>query len=127
MGRERLRRGPSEGGGDDRSHRAARVRRSARRRVQAAPAVRASRRAAQNRRRQAPEAGPARRVLAGPRHRSVTQTVTRTLSEHESKRVLTAAGVPVLDERVVETPDEAVDAAREVAPGAAVVAKLCGE
>ena len=57
----------------------------------------------------------------------MTQTVTRTLSEHESKRVLTAAGVPVLEERVVETPDEAVDAAREVAPGAAVVAKLCGE
>jgi acetate---CoA ligase (ADP-forming) subunit beta len=57
----------------------------------------------------------------------VTQTVTRTLSEHESKRVLIAAGVPVLEERVVETPDEAVDAAREVAPGAAVVAKLCGE
>jgi len=57
----------------------------------------------------------------------VSQTVTRTLSEHESKRVLAAAGVPVLDERVVETPGEAVDAAREVAPGAAVVVKLCGE
>lgn len=57
----------------------------------------------------------------------MTQTVTRTLSEHESKRVLAAAGVPVLDERVVETPDEAVDAARAVAPGAVVVAKLCGE
>jgi acetyl-CoA synthetase (ADP-forming) len=57
----------------------------------------------------------------------VTQTVTRTLSEHESKRVLSAAGVPVLHERVVGTPDETVDAAREVAPGGAVVAKLCGE
>jgi acetyl-CoA synthetase (ADP-forming) len=57
----------------------------------------------------------------------VTQTVTRTLSEHESKRVLTAAGVPVLDERVIDTPDEAVDAAREVAPGAAVVVKLNGD
>ena len=57
----------------------------------------------------------------------MTQTVTRTLSEHESKRVLTAAGVPVLDERVIDTPDEAVDAAREVAPGAAVVVKLCGD
>jgi acetyl-CoA synthetase (ADP-forming) len=57
----------------------------------------------------------------------VTQIVTRTLAEHESKRVLAAAGVPVLDERVVETPNEAVDAAREVAPGAAVVVKLCGE
>ncbi|HEY4397237.1 MAG TPA: acetate--CoA ligase family protein [Acidimicrobiia bacterium] len=57
----------------------------------------------------------------------MTQTVTRTLSEHESKRVLAAAGVPVLHERVVGTPDETVDAAREVAPGGAVVAKLCGE
>lgn len=57
----------------------------------------------------------------------MSQTVTRTLSEHQSKRVLAAAGVPVLDERVVETPDEAVDAARDVAPGAAVVVKLCGE
>ena len=57
----------------------------------------------------------------------MTQTVTRTLSEHESKRVLTGAGVPVLDECVVDTPDEAVDAAREVAPGAAVVVKLCGD
>ena len=35
--------------------------------------------------------------------------------------------MPVLDERVVETPDEAVDAARAVAPIAAVVAKLCGD
>ena len=57
----------------------------------------------------------------------MTPIVTRTLSEHESKRVLAAAGVPVLDERVVETPGAAVDAAREVAPGAAVVAKLCGD
>jgi len=57
----------------------------------------------------------------------VTQILTNTLSEHESKRVLAAAGVPVLDERVVETPDEAVAAAREVAPSAAVVAKLCGD
>ena len=106
---------------------AARVRRGARRRLQASAPVRAPRRAAENRRRQAPEAGPARRVLARPRHRGVTPTVTRTLSEHESKRVLAAAGVPVLDERVVETPGAAVDAAREVAPGAAVVAKLCGD
>jgi acetyl-CoA synthetase (ADP-forming) len=57
----------------------------------------------------------------------VTSTVTRTLSEHESKRVLAAAGVPVLDERLVQTPGAAVDAAREVAPGRAVVAKLCGD
>jgi acetate---CoA ligase (ADP-forming) subunit beta len=57
----------------------------------------------------------------------VTQTVTRTLSEPESKRVLAAAGVPVLDERVVDTPGEATDAARELAPDAAVVVKLCGD
>jgi acetate---CoA ligase (ADP-forming) subunit beta len=57
----------------------------------------------------------------------VTQTVTRTLSEPESKRVLAAAGVPVLDERVVDTPGEAADAARELAPDAAVVVKLCGD
>jgi acetate---CoA ligase (ADP-forming) subunit beta len=57
----------------------------------------------------------------------VTQTVTRTLSEPESKRVLAAAGVPVLDERVVDTPGEAAVAARELAPDAAVVVKLCGD
>jgi succinyl-CoA synthetase beta subunit len=57
----------------------------------------------------------------------VTPTVRRTLSEHESKRVLAAAGVPVLEERLVQTPDAAVDAAREIAAGGAVVAKLCGD
>jgi len=57
----------------------------------------------------------------------VTPTVTRTLSEHESKRVLAAAGVPVLEERLVEGPDAAVEAAHEIAPRGAVVAKLCGE
>jgi acetate---CoA ligase (ADP-forming) subunit beta len=57
----------------------------------------------------------------------VTQTVTRTLSEPESKRVLAAAGVPVLDERVVDTPGEAAVAARELVPDAAVVVKLCGD
>ena len=48
-----------------------------------------------------------------------------TLSEAESKRVLGAAGVPVLDERVVATPDEAADAADAI--GYPVVAKLCGD
>jgi succinyl-CoA synthetase beta subunit len=57
----------------------------------------------------------------------VTLTATRTLSEHESKRVLAAAGVPVLDEHVVDTPHGAVGAARELAPDAAVVVKLCGD
>jgi acetyl-CoA synthetase (ADP-forming) len=47
-----------------------------------------------------------------------------TLSEAESKRVLAAAGVPVLDERVVHTADDAAAAADEL--GYPVVAKLCG-
>lgn len=48
-----------------------------------------------------------------------------TLSEAESKRVLAQAGVPVLDERVVATADEAAAAADEL--GYPVVAKLCGD
>ena len=52
---------------------------------------------------------------------------THTLSEHESKRVLAGAGIRVLDERIVDTPDEAVQAAQQVAPEAAVVVKLCGD
>jgi succinyl-CoA synthetase beta subunit len=48
-----------------------------------------------------------------------------TLSEAESKRVLARAGVPVLDERVVATADEAATAADEL--GYPVVAKLCGD
>lgn len=57
----------------------------------------------------------------------MTRTGTRTLSEHESRRVLANAGVPVLDERVVDTPDEAVQAARELGPDTPVVVKLCGD
>jgi acetyl-CoA synthetase (ADP-forming) len=57
----------------------------------------------------------------------VTRTGTRTLSEHESKRVLANAGVPVLDERVVDTPDEAAEAARQLGPDSPMVVKLCGE
>ena len=48
-----------------------------------------------------------------------------TLSEAESKRVLARAGVPVLDERVVATADDAARAADEL--GYPVVAKLCGD
>lgn len=48
-----------------------------------------------------------------------------TLSEASSKRVLAQAGLPVLDERVVTTADEAADAAD--AMGYPVVAKLCGD
>jgi succinyl-CoA synthetase beta subunit len=57
----------------------------------------------------------------------VTQLRTRTLSEYESKRLLASAGVPVLDERIASTVDDAVLAAREiVASGEPVVLKLCG-
>ena len=57
----------------------------------------------------------------------MTTAITRTLSEHDSKRLLASAGVPVLDERLVATPDAAVTAAHEVAPGdETVVVKLCG-
>jgi acetyl-CoA synthetase (ADP-forming) len=51
--------------------------------------------------------------------------MTRTLSEVESKRVLAAHGVPVLDERLATTPDDAVVAA--AALGYPVVVKACGE
>jgi acetyl-CoA synthetase (ADP-forming) len=51
--------------------------------------------------------------------------MARTLSEVESKRLLAAHGVPVLDERLVTTADEAVAAADEL--GYPVVAKLCGD
>jgi acetate---CoA ligase (ADP-forming) subunit beta len=57
----------------------------------------------------------------------VTDTVTRTLSEYDSKRLLASAGVPVLYERLAVGADDAVTAAREISPsGAAVVLKLCG-
>ena len=48
-----------------------------------------------------------------------------TLSEAESKRRLAALGVPLLDERVVGSPDEAAAAAGDL--GFPVVAKLCGD
>ncbi len=47
-----------------------------------------------------------------------------TLSEADSKQLLLAYGVPVLDERTVATPDDAAAAAAEL--GFPVVAKLCG-
>jgi acetyl-CoA synthetase (ADP-forming) len=49
----------------------------------------------------------------------------RTLSESESKSMLGAHGVPVLDERVVPDADAAADAASAI--GFPVVAKLCGD
>jgi acetyl-CoA synthetase (ADP-forming) len=51
--------------------------------------------------------------------------MSRTLSEADSKALLAAHGVPVLGERVVQTPDDAVLAADEL--GYPAVAKLCGD
>jgi succinyl-CoA synthetase beta subunit len=48
-----------------------------------------------------------------------------TLSEAESKRLLASHGVPVLEERLVADPENAVTAAEEL--GYPVVAKLCGD
>ena len=50
---------------------------------------------------------------------------TATLSEDASKRLLAAHGVPVPDERVVGTAEEAAAAATEI--GFPVVVKLCGD
>jgi acetate---CoA ligase (ADP-forming) subunit beta len=47
-----------------------------------------------------------------------------TLSEVESKRLLVRYGVPVVDDRLAATPDEAAAAADEL--GYPVVVKLCG-
>src|SRR3954465_14528749 len=51
--------------------------------------------------------------------------MARTLSEAESKQLLRDHGVPVLDERVVATADDAARAADQI--GFPVVAKLCGD
>src|SRR5436305_1273970 len=48
-----------------------------------------------------------------------------TLSEADSKALLREHGVPVLDERIVATADDAADAADAL--GYPVVAKLCGD
>lgn len=50
---------------------------------------------------------------------------SRTLSEADSKALLGALGVPLLQEKLAYTPDEAVDAAGEL--GLPVVLKLCGD
>ena len=49
----------------------------------------------------------------------------RTLSEADSKQLLRQHGVPVLDERVATTPDDAARAADDI--GYPVVAKLLGD
>ncbi len=51
--------------------------------------------------------------------------MSRTLSEAESKSLLAGHGVPVLEERLAPTADDAVTAAEAL--GYPVVAKLCGD
>jgi succinyl-CoA synthetase beta subunit len=51
--------------------------------------------------------------------------LSHTLSEADSKALLAPFGVPFLDERLVDDPDAAADAAAEL--GGPVVAKLCGD
>ena len=51
--------------------------------------------------------------------------MARTLSEADSKRLLRQHGVPVLDERVADSPDDAARVADEL--GYPVVAKLLGD
>ena len=50
--------------------------------------------------------------------------MTYTLSEHESKQLLAAAGIPIPEERLVSPSEEAVKAAEAL--GYPVVLKLCG-
>jgi succinyl-CoA synthetase beta subunit len=50
--------------------------------------------------------------------------MTHTLSEHESKQLLAEAGIPIPQERLVSSGDEAVQAASE--QGFPVALKLCG-
>jgi acetyl-CoA synthetase (ADP-forming) len=52
-------------------------------------------------------------------------TTTTTLSESDSKALLSRFGLPLLSERLSADPDEAVRAAEEL--GFPVVAKLCGD
>ena len=47
-----------------------------------------------------------------------------TLSEYESKQLLAKAGIPIPEERLVSSADEAVQAADEL--GYPVALKLCG-
>ena len=47
-----------------------------------------------------------------------------TLSEHESKRLLAEAGIPVPEERLADSPEQARDAAEAL--GYPVALKLCG-
>jgi succinyl-CoA synthetase beta subunit len=53
------------------------------------------------------------------------RSASRTLSEHDSKRRLAEFGIPMAPEHLVDTADQAADAARQL--GGAVVVKLCGD
>jgi succinyl-CoA synthetase beta subunit len=50
--------------------------------------------------------------------------MTHTLSEHESKQLLAEAGIPIPEQRLVASADEAVNAAEAL--GYPVALKLCG-
>ena len=50
--------------------------------------------------------------------------MTHTLSEHESKQLLADAGIPIPEQRLASSADEAVSAAEEL--GYPVALKLCG-
>src|SRR4029453_11016683 len=50
--------------------------------------------------------------------------MSQTLSEHESKELLRGAGIPVPEDRLVESADAAVRAAQAL--GFPVALKLCG-
>jgi acetyl-CoA synthetase (ADP-forming) len=50
--------------------------------------------------------------------------MTHTLSEHESKQLLADAGIPIPEQRLVSSADEAVNAAEAL--GYPVALKLCG-
>lgn len=67
-----------------------------------------------------------------PQHERVSQIIERArgqgraiLTEHESKQILAAYGIPTVPSHIATTPDEAVQAAREI--GYPVVLKLHSE
>lgn len=53
------------------------------------------------------------------------RTPSRTLSESDSKSLLAGFGIPFASERIVDSPQGAVDAARDL--GMPIAAKLCGD
>ncbi|MCC7076244.1 MAG: acetate--CoA ligase family protein [Acidimicrobiia bacterium] len=63
-------------------------------------------------------------MQAGSEHLLATQRSNRTLSEHESKQLLTSYGIPVVEEALAGDPDAASHRAEEV--GFPVAVKLCG-